>query len=216
MKIWLKVLIALVSAIALVAISVLGTIAYFTSQAEVTNVFTVGKITITLDESKTDEWGNPVQPEERVTTNTYTLIPGHTYTKDPVVTIVKGSEAAYVRAIVIVNNKAVMENKFEFVNASTNENWELMQSTAIAAGEGELVFEFRYRTDSGSEIIPRNANSDTKLRAVFDNFRSSGLLTSEMVELLEDLKIDVVAHAIQSDGFTSEEEAWTAFDAQMN
>ena len=91
-------------AVLLVVASVMGTIAYLTSKDEVTNTFTVGKVAITLDEAKVTEDGKPVTPAERVKANSYKLLPGLTYTKDPTVTVKSGSEKAYVRMKVTFNN----------------------------------------------------------------------------------------------------------------
>lgn len=42
-------------------------------------------------------------------TNEYHLLPGHTYTKDPTVTVKTGSDASYVRMKVTFNNaKAII------------------------------------------------------------------------------------------------------------
>jgi len=57
MKTKSKALLLALCAVLLVAASVLGTMAYLTSRAEVTNTFTVGSVSITLDEAPVDENG---------------------------------------------------------------------------------------------------------------------------------------------------------------
>ena len=59
---------------------------------------------INLDEAKVTEDGKPVEGADRVKENSYKLIPGLTYTKDPMVTVLDGSEASYVRMKVTFNN----------------------------------------------------------------------------------------------------------------
>ena len=72
-----------------------------------TNTFTVGKVEIKLDEAKVTADGIPVEGAARVTANSYKLMPGTTYTKDPTVTVLKaGSEESYVRMKVTFNNAA--------------------------------------------------------------------------------------------------------------
>ena len=88
----------------LVVASVFGTVAYMTSKDQVKNTFTVGKVAINLDEAKVTEDGKPVEGADRVKENSYKLIPGLTYTKDPMVTVLDGSEASYVRMKVTFNN----------------------------------------------------------------------------------------------------------------
>ena len=104
MKTRSKALLLTLCAVLLVAASVLGTMAYLTSTDSVENTFTVGSVAITLDEAEVDENGTPVEGAARVKSNEYKLMPGHTYTKDPTVTVEKGSESSYVRMKVTFNN----------------------------------------------------------------------------------------------------------------
>ena len=101
MKTKSKALLLTLCAVLLVAASVLGTMAYLTSTAKVENTFTIGKVEIKLDETDVT---NPTGP--RVTANSYKLMPGTTYTKDPTVTVKAGSEESYVRMKVTFNNAA--------------------------------------------------------------------------------------------------------------
>ena len=104
MKTKSKALLLTLCAVLLVAASVLGTMAYLTSTDTVTNTFTVGKVEIKLDETDVT---NPNGP--RVKANSYKLMPGTTYTKDPTVTVKAGSEESYVRMKVTFNNaKAII------------------------------------------------------------------------------------------------------------
>ena len=103
MKTKSKALLLTLCAVLLVAASVLGTMAYLTSTDTVTNTFTVGKVEIKLDETDVT---NPTGP--RVQANSYKLMPGNTYTKDPTVTVKAGSEESYVRMKVTFNNAAAL------------------------------------------------------------------------------------------------------------
>ena len=104
MKTKSKALLLTLCAVLLVAASVLGTMAYLTSTDTVTNTFTIGKVEIKLDEAKVNADGIPVEGAARVTENSYKLMPGTTYTKDPTVTVKAGSEESYVRMKVTFNN----------------------------------------------------------------------------------------------------------------
>lgn len=99
MKTKSKALLLTLCAVLLVAASVLGTMAYLTSTAKVENTFTIGKVEIKLDETDVT---NPTG--SRVQANSYKLMPGTTYTKDPTVTVKAGSEESYVRMKVTFNN----------------------------------------------------------------------------------------------------------------
>ncbi len=108
MKTKSKALLLTLCAVLLVAASVLGTMAYLTSTDTVTNTFTIGKVEIKLDEAKVTTDGIPVEGAGRVTANSYKLMPGTTYTKDPTVTVKAGSEESYVRMKVTFNNAAAL------------------------------------------------------------------------------------------------------------
>lgn len=108
MKTKSKALLLTLCAVLLIAASVLGTMAYLTSSAEVKNTFTIGKVEIKLDEAKVTADGIPVEGAARVTANSYKLMPGTTYTKDPTVTVKAGSEDSYVRMKVTFNNAAAL------------------------------------------------------------------------------------------------------------
>lgn len=103
MKTKSKALLLTLCAVLLVAASVLGTMAYLTSTDTVTNTFTVGKVEIKLDETDVTNQTGP-----RVQANSYKLMPGTTYTKDPTVTVKAGSEESYVRMKVTFNNAAAL------------------------------------------------------------------------------------------------------------
>ena len=104
MKTKSKALLLTLCAVLLIAASVLGTMAYLTSTAKVENTFTIGKVEIKLDEAKVNANGIPEEGAARVTANSYKLMPGTTYTKDPTVTVKAGSEESYVRMKVTFNN----------------------------------------------------------------------------------------------------------------
>jgi len=93
-----KTIIALstvIAAIVLVAASIVGTIAYMTSASKVSNVFTVGNVFITLDESKVDSNGKAIAGE-RTDGNSYHLMPGKSYDKDPIITVAPDTESCYL------------------------------------------------------------------------------------------------------------------------
>lgn len=99
-----KALLMSLCAVLLVAASVLGTMAYLTSNDKVKNTFTVGNVSIKLDEAKVTTDGKVVEGADRVKANEYKLLPGHTYTKDPTVTVLNPSVDSYVRMKVTFNN----------------------------------------------------------------------------------------------------------------
>lgn len=95
-----KKIVALCLCVALAVVAIGGaTLAYFTDTDEAKNTFTVGNVEIKLDETNVDD------PQgDRVQENSYKLIPGVSYVKDPTITVLEGSEDCYVRMKVTLNN----------------------------------------------------------------------------------------------------------------
>ena len=91
-----KTLLLMLCAVVLVVSSVLGTVAYLTSEAKVENTFSVGNVTITMDESTVDAYG--VKTSGTTTNNSYKLIPGHKYIKDPTIHVAQKSEPCWLFA----------------------------------------------------------------------------------------------------------------------
>ncbi len=94
-----KLLVALsfvVCVTALIVGSVAGTLAYLRVTAGVTNTFTYGTVTITMDEAQVDEDGKVVAGGARVVGNRYKLMPGTTYTKDPIIHIGAESQEMFI------------------------------------------------------------------------------------------------------------------------
>lgn len=89
-----KALLLTLCAVLLVAASVMGTIAYLTSHDAVVNTFSVGSISMSLDEQDVDN-STPGE-DDRDKANAYHLLPGHTYVKDPIIHIDAASEDAWI------------------------------------------------------------------------------------------------------------------------
>lgn len=97
----MKPLLLCATAVMLVVATVFATMAYMTSSAAVSNVFTVGNVKLHMYESRVDKDGNVV-PEEGINgmkpadTNSYHLVPGASYTKDPTIYVDGDSDASYL------------------------------------------------------------------------------------------------------------------------
>lgn len=219
MKTTKKALLFTFCAVLLVVASVLGTMAYLTSSDTVTNTFTVGKVNIDLDEAKVDKNGDVISPEERVKANTYHLLPGHEYVKDPTVTVESGSEESYVRMIATITYNENADSVFGTVDSPesikkwldiNSSNWLINGVPKTTKEDGEIIrsYEFRYYT-----MVDKVSNTaDYKLEPLFTKITVPGEIKNNDLEKLADLKIDVEAHAIQADGFSNEDEAWEAFE----
>ena len=223
MKTTKKALLFTFCAVLLVVASVLGTMAYLTSSDTVTNTFTVGKVNIKLDEAKVDPvtGGYTNGHDTRVEGNTYHLLPGHEYYKDPTVTILAGSEASYVRAIVTVENIGKLKDTFKDSKYYGTDGVFLLQKLVSGWDSNVWVYngytqdgnngkyEFRYTNSSVGKV-----NIDTTLPDLFESITIPGEdVTNENIDNLSNVKIVVEAHAIQADGFTDAADAWSKFKA---
>ncbi len=208
MKTTRKVLAIALCAILLVGASVMGTLAYLTSTDTVTNTFTVGKVAIKLDEAKANADGTLVTPAERVEANSYKLMPGHTYNKDPMVTVLAGSEESYIRMIVTINKKTALDaigiNTLEVFKDYDATKWTLKSQNP---GENDtMVYEFRYYT-----TVSTVGTADKALEPLFKQIAVPGTITNTQLNSIDGLKIDIVAQAIQADGFNDADAAWAAW-----
>ncbi len=212
-----KVLITTLCAILLLTVSVLGTIAYLTSQDEVVNTFTIGKVNISLDEAAVNADGTEIAGADRVKENNYHLIPGQTYVKDPTMTVKAKSEDSYVRILLTLNcanefdaiyapNTADLTTIFNGYDAA---NW-IYETVNRDTAKNTITYEFRYK-----EIVTKSS-TDTKLDALFDSITVPSAFDSKDMKSIANLKITVVGHAIQATGFADADIAWTAFNEQIN
>ena len=210
----MKKTIAIVALVVLVAVaSVLGTLAYLTSTDTVKNTFTVGKVNITLDEAEVDMNGVAVTPAKRVKKNEYKLMPGHTYTKDPMVTVLAGSEPSYIKMTVTFSKASALDAIFAPTGADLTSifkgydsaNWIYKDNTKDATADTR-TYEFWYKETVGAPT------ADVALDALFDSITVPGTITNEQLATIEGMTITVNAYAIQADGFANAEAAWDAFD----
>lgn len=200
-------------------LSVYGTVAYLSDSEKVVNTFTVGKVDITLDETKVDTEGQPTGEAQRVESNEYHLLPGHSYVKDPTITVKAGSEESYVRMIVTLNKlseiKAIAALDGEdflpenFVTGWDRSIW-IPYATSEDTAANTITYEFRYC----STVNTKNAEADLVLEPLFKTIEIPGEITGDELATLADLEVVVNGHAIQTYSFASADEAWTAFDAQ--
>ena len=230
-----KILLTVVAAMLLVVMSVAGTLAYLTSTSqEVKNTFTVGNVSITLDEANVDEDGKKID-ETRVYANEYKLQPGLTYIKDPTVTVKQNSEDCYVRVQVTVAGYNNLKDAFPSTDADFASFWNgevfLLENLVngwvkstwipqeakladVTKNDTSVVYEFWYNA-----VVPNNKTDDQKLAPLFTEIEMPQNLTNTQLDYLKNVQINVIAHAIQSEGFTAENgnsamaNAWAAWDS---
>ena len=198
MKTKRKALLLTFCAVLLVVASVLGTIAYLTANDTVANTFTVGQVAINLDEAKVNPDGTPVANADRVKENSYKLLPGHEYTKDPTVHVNAVSENSWIFVKV--------ENGIAAYEANTTKDYKQIADQITKNGWTALdgVANVYYKS------YAQNATSADLV--VFKNFKVSD--TANTVDgwaNITEKKVIVNAYAIQADGFETAKDAWDAF-----
>ena len=224
-----KIITALVCIVALLAVTVAGTIAYLTDEDTVVNTFTVGKVDITLNESPVDEDGKAITGDnvERVKANEYHLIPGMEYDKDPTITVKAGSENAYVRMMMTVYNasavQAIIDNEAHGLEdyADLFSGWDettwLYQGFIQDTDADTITFEFRYKEVINGYNEETDAAEDMNLEPLFTKLIAPGTLTSDELASLygdetdteDDFMIEIVGHAVQADSFADSTDAET-------
>lgn len=182
-------------ALLLVAGSIAGTIAYLTSNDTVTNTFTVGHVKITMDETDVDVYGKK-ETDTRVKGNTYKLLPGHSYIKDPVIHVTKGSEECWL-FVKVVDQLSDIEASETVVEQLTANGW------IELAGVENVWYH--------AKVDARDVDADVDVE-VFENFNVRNDAT---VSTYTGKTIVVTAYAIQADGFDTAEKAWTAASSEF-
>ena len=198
-----KVLVLMLSAAALVAASVFGTMAYLTDEEAVTNTFTVGQVGLDLDELDVD---NDNKATDNVTTddgkvrdkaNEYHLLPGHEYVKDPTVHIDENSESCWVFVKVTNEISAIEwdddENYTKVADQITTNGW----TTPASASDNTATVYYKQWTKPTSQV--EKSYYDLP---VFANFKIDGdSVTNTVLGRFDGKSINVTAYAVQLDGF---------------
>lgn len=197
-----KALLLGLCAVLLVAASILGTMAYLTDNAKVENSFTLGKVEITLTEAKVNEKGKADNSVPRVVANSYKLVPGLTYDKDPTIYVKENSEDSYLFVKVEDEIKA-LENAGNTV-----------EDQMVKSGKWKLVAEtsnvYVY-TNGGDDPCSVTADVGKDGIKVFEHFTVKNTATKQDLDKNKNSKIIITAYAVQAngwDGITTDKAAY--------
>ena len=217
-----KLIIALctfLGVVTIVAASVLTTVAYLTSSAVVSNVFTIGKVGITMTESKVNPDGTLFDNgATRVDTNTYKLVDNSTYIKDPIITVAAESEDSYLFVLVRNDLEVIEDDEKETIAEQLEKNgW----AKYTKASTGWVYVWVGKNAEGVSNVPAGDANKTsgeftataTTVTAgeykLFDSF-SIDPTPSTNINNFGAAKITLTAYAIQDNGFTDVNDAWAA------
>ena len=223
-----KTLTVILALVLVVALSVAGTMAYMTSTTEeVKNTFSVGNVGITLDEAKVDpKTGKAIDDGvTRSQGNDYRLYPGMTYDKDPTVHVDPESEDCYIRIFATVtcpdaDTLTKLQNligRTHLEGAEGEEGiirgydasvWNRFGEPVV---EGNTVkYEFRYKYNAATDTGVWTKGDPVDL-PLFKEIAIPSEWTGDDVALLNGLNLDLIAEAIQAEGFENATAAWDHF-----
>ncbi len=194
-----KVLSLVLCALLLVSATVATTVAYLTDDDSVTNTFTVGNVKITLDETDVDD---STKDAERDQANSYKLLPGQTYVKDPIIHVSKEDniEDCYL-FVKVTNGIKAIEGAKTVETQMLEKGWEKLEG----------VTDVWYWTGSTDATTLKVVSKGTDV-AVFDNFTIASTVDNATLETYKGKQIIVKAYAIQTAGFDGKtaKEIWDA------
>lgn len=210
-----------------------GTVAWLIADTDpVVNTFTYGDIDIELDETKTDEEGNPVDedndgnPDKTQEGNDYEMIPGEEYLKDPEVTVLAGNEACWL-FVKLEEKDGFITNEdgtttptgafADYLIYEVADDW-----TQLLDAEGNPVEGIYYRyvgEDTDNTEVAYYVLKDNKISV-------KGEVTKDMLNALDNNgedtdkatypSLSVTAYAIQYSGFEAEGNITESTTEQMN
>lgn len=209
-----RILLLLGCAVLLVCLSVGATLAYLTSTTQVvTNTFTVGNVTIDLDETDVTVYGDK-DTDARVKANEYKLIPGHSYTKDPTIHVAAGSEKCWL-FVKVVNDISAIENADPDTSKTIAAQMAAQGWKPLTIDSVEVPNVYYYYQDKNNDGVndPVDALTTAVDVKVFESFELAD--NANVAAYVGDdgkvsATITVQAYAVQADGFATAADAYKA------
>ena len=221
-KLWTSAILVL-AAVALVTASVFATVAYLTASSGVSNVFTVGNVSITMFESKVDADGVKIVPNQEVDANSYHLVPDKTYVKDPTIRITSLLQQDEMYLFVKSSNQ--IRKAEDGNNGGTHPTMrQQMEKNGwvefVMSGDGvEIVWVYGTRDPESGVITPIPVNP-TYIQTRGDGTQGPKgeiqlcyeftIHKDAVVSLYGAAAVNFTAFAIQKSGIDSALEAWEA------
>ncbi len=202
------------SALLLVAASVLGTFAFFAASTAVSNTFTVGSVKINMLESKTNENGEDLDEENRTSDgNSYKLVPNKTYVKDPAIFVNADSVASYL-FVKVKNGISTIEKQGDPLHPTMEQQmvangWQLIKEND--AGEKLYLYVGAGNATADKktgEVTYKAVGNSASLGGIvetyelFNNFTVKDDITEAQLADYAGAKVTLTAFAIQTDTFT--------------
>lgn len=219
-----SLLLGLTAVVIVAAIAVGGTLAYFTSADKADNTFTIGSVAIKLFEHDVDKTADSTwvtKPyrgsETEVNAITYSgVYPGAILPKDPTIRNT-GNNPAYVRMKVTISNASAWKSKIaagtdltSIFGGYVNANWNRAAITEDTAND-TITYVFNYTGILASGGTTGALFTSVTIPSAFNNAEMSAIGGEE-----GQFTMDIKAEAIQSEGFSSASDAFSALSQQFN
>ena len=213
-----KVLLLAVTAVALVVVSIMGTMAYLTSSAAVANSFSIGNVGIQMFESHVNPDGTKMDPNEgangtRKTSsgNVYNLVPAKTYVKDPTIYVDAASEESFL-FLKIRNDIRAIEDQSNTMRSQLEANgWEVHHTN-----QNVIVYVYKYTIGANGTAVKSDGNGGTTPMTEIPVFEKFTIAANADTSKYGGARVSLVAYAIQKSGFVDDDpgmaDAKTAID----
>lgn len=222
------------AAVVLVTATVFTTLAYLVSTAKVSNVFTVGDVTIEMYETKVSSDGkfpdgyvaNNNTPgyepnsKKKADTNTYAIVPGGNYFKDPTIYVNPNSAETilFVKARNQIGEIETKDAPKTMKEQMIDNGWRRVAQMS----NGDWLYVFVGDGSNAAAIIPKSP----KVQAfdLFTEFSIDPSCNLEQYKLAQGAAVTLTAYAIQADGFNTNGvvskgdvvEAWNAIVSKVS
>lgn len=197
----MKVVVLLLTMCLLIGGTVGGTLAWLVSSSNtVTNTFTVGNISIKLQEHpfKTDsttELDTTATPVQGI--DTYKIVPGGEQPKDPFVIVEGNSEESYLYVSIqnnmVINNSTMINGK-DIVGTDLKPSDWITIKTKTDSGTGVVTTLYRYK----NKVETVSTKTDSNPIYVFNKVTYSSDITKENITALDGKTIVLNAYAHQA------------------
>ena len=209
-----KRLTLLLAVVLIFSVTVGATLAWLQDTTDtVENTFTIGNIDIELEET----WNTPITSP---TSWSAKLIPGSPYAKDPIVTVIAGSEKCYLFVKVVEANNSVTATVdgtdvmvSPIVNydiALTGNGFSILGTPTTSNGEKTTIYWKVVDTatsDQEFEILTDTYVTNDELKG---SVQINSALTKDHIEaIITEPSLTFTAYAVQFENMTDANEAWT-------
>lgn len=184
-----KKLTTVLAIVLVVALSVAGTYAYLTdTTGPVVNTFTVGNVDIDLTETFNTDTNNDNKPDVWQAQ----LIPGKEYLKDPVVTVIGGSEKCYLFVKFEENGNAA--DYLDYTSLLAAPDW--------TQGDGNKI-----PSNVWYRVVDKSADNTAFNLLANNTVTIKNNVTNENMAAASNAQLAYTAYACQFEGMTAEQ-AW--------